>query len=73
MSYKGYGNFYELKVFLYFVEFMWVFRVVFGVDYDRIIKNIEKGEVCIICKDEIMKLVVKKLDCYKNFWFEMKI
>lgn len=33
-------------------------------DYERIIKNIERGEVCIFWKDEIMKLVSKKLDRY---------
>lgn len=73
MSYKGHGNPYELKVFLHLAELMRVLRVVFGADYDRIIKNIEKGEARITRKDEIMKSVAKKLDRYKNPWLEMKI
>ncbi|XP_022760502.1 ISWI chromatin-remodeling complex ATPase CHR11-like isoform X3 [Durio zibethinus] len=42
-------------------------------DYDRIIKNIERGEARISRKDEIMKAIGKKLDRYKNPWLEMKI
>ncbi|CAN1807094.1 ISWI chromatin-remodeling complex ATPase CHR17 [Linum perenne] len=42
-------------------------------DYDRIIKNIERGEARISRKDEIMKAVGKKLDRYKNPWLELKI
>lgn len=43
------------------------------VDYDRIIKNIERGEARISRKDEIMKALGKKLDRYRNPWLEMKI
>ncbi|XP_045832721.1 ISWI chromatin-remodeling complex ATPase CHR11-like isoform X2 [Trifolium pratense] len=42
-------------------------------DYDRIIKNIERGESRIARKDEIMKAIGKKLDRYKNPWLELKI
>uniref|UniRef100_A0ACD5TXA2 Uncharacterized protein n=1 Tax=Avena sativa TaxID=4498 RepID=A0ACD5TXA2_AVESA len=42
-------------------------------DYDRVIKNIEKGESKISRKDEIMKAIAKKLDRYKNPWLELKI
>ncbi|KAL0730159.1 hypothetical protein Bca4012_026252 [Brassica carinata] len=42
-------------------------------DYDRIIKNIEKGEGRISRKDENMKAIGKKLDCYRNPWLELKI
>ncbi|KAK4477886.1 hypothetical protein RD792_017151 [Penstemon davidsonii] len=42
-------------------------------DYDRIIKNIERGEARISRKDEIMKAIGKKLDRYKNPWQELKI
>ncbi|KAJ8573847.1 hypothetical protein K7X08_010358 [Anisodus acutangulus] len=42
-------------------------------DYDRIIKNIERGEARISRKDEIMKAIRKKLDRYKNPWLELKI
>ncbi|KAL9668942.1 hypothetical protein QQ045_006483 [Rhodiola kirilowii] len=42
-------------------------------DYDRIIKNIERGEARINRKDEIMKAIGKKLDRYKNPWLELKI
>uniref|UniRef100_A0A6M2F779 Chromatin-remodeling complex ATPase n=1 Tax=Populus davidiana TaxID=266767 RepID=A0A6M2F779_9ROSI len=42
-------------------------------DYDRIIKNIERGEARISRKDEIMKAIGKKLDRYKNPWLELKI
>nr|XP_004508305.1 ISWI chromatin-remodeling complex ATPase CHR11-like isoform X1 [Cicer arietinum] len=42
-------------------------------DYDRIIKNIERGEARIARKDEIMKAIGKKLDRYKNPWLELKI
>ncbi|KAL1197798.1 ISWI chromatin-remodeling complex ATPase CHR17 [Cardamine amara subsp. amara] len=42
-------------------------------DYDRIIKNIERGEARISRKDEIMKAIGKKLDRYRNPWLEMKI
>ncbi|XWS39063.1 hypothetical protein CRYUN_Cryun18bG0017900 [Craigia yunnanensis] len=42
-------------------------------DYERIIKNIERGEARISRKDEIMKAIGKKLDWYKNPWLEMKI
>ncbi|CAH8392020.1 unnamed protein product [Eruca vesicaria subsp. sativa] len=42
-------------------------------DYDRIIKNIEKGEGRISRKDEIMKAIGKKLDRYRNPWLELKI
>ncbi|KAF8407248.1 hypothetical protein HHK36_006375 [Tetracentron sinense] len=41
--------------------------------YDRIIKNIKRGEARISRKDEIMKAVGKKLDHYKNPWLELKI
>ncbi|KAA8527483.1 hypothetical protein F0562_034802 [Nyssa sinensis] len=42
-------------------------------DYDRIIKNIERGEARISRKDDIMKAIGKKLDRYKNPWLELKI
>ncbi|KAJ7549555.1 hypothetical protein O6H91_07G058200 [Diphasiastrum complanatum] len=42
-------------------------------DYDRIIKNIERGEARIARKDEIMKSIAKKLDRYRNPWQELKI
>ncbi|KAL7123858.1 hypothetical protein ABFS83_14G010800 [Erythranthe nasuta] len=42
-------------------------------DYDKIIKNIERGEARISRKDEIMKAIEKKLDRYKNPWLELKI
>ncbi|KAL6626188.1 hypothetical protein ACP70R_029914 [Stipagrostis hirtigluma subsp. patula] len=42
-------------------------------DYDRIIKNIERGEARISRKDEIMRAIGKKLDRYKNPWLELKI
>ncbi|KAK4425804.1 putative chromatin-remodeling complex ATPase chain [Sesamum alatum] len=42
-------------------------------DWDRIIKNIERGEARISRKDEIMKAIGKKLDRYKNPWLELKI
>ncbi|KAL2339072.1 hypothetical protein Fmac_013518 [Flemingia macrophylla] len=42
-------------------------------DYDRIVKNIERGEARISRKDEIMKAIGKKLDRYKNPWLELKI
>ncbi|KAL8105249.1 hypothetical protein AgCh_029151 [Apium graveolens] len=42
-------------------------------DYDKIIKNIERGEARISRKDEIMKAIGKKLDRYKNPWLELKI
>ncbi|KAE8712388.1 SWI/SNF-related matrix-associated actin-dependent regulator of chromatin subfamily A member 5 [Hibiscus syriacus] len=42
-------------------------------DYDRIIKNIERGEARIARRDEIMKAISKKLDRYKNPWLELKI
>ncbi|CAJ2658590.1 ISWI chromatin-remodeling complex ATPase CHR11 [Trifolium pratense] len=42
-------------------------------DYDRIIKNIERGEARISRKDEIMKAIGKKLDRYKNPWLELKV
>lgn len=45
----------------------------FVTDYDRIIKNIERGEARISRKDEIMKAIGKKLDRYKNPWLELKI
>ncbi|TYI38841.1 hypothetical protein ES332_A02G056700v1 [Gossypium tomentosum] len=42
-------------------------------DYDRIIKNIERGEARISRRDEIMMAIGKKLDRYKNPWLELKI
>ncbi|KAL8465438.1 hypothetical protein ACS0TY_034808 [Phlomoides rotata] len=42
-------------------------------EYDRIIKNIERGEARLTRKDEIMKAIGKKLDRYKNPWVELKI
>ncbi|KAK1291858.1 putative chromatin-remodeling complex ATPase chain [Acorus calamus] len=42
-------------------------------EYDRIVKNIERGEARISRKDEIMKAIGKKLDRYKNPWLELKI
>ncbi|KAG5416459.1 hypothetical protein IGI04_004026 [Brassica rapa subsp. trilocularis] len=42
-------------------------------DYDRILKNIERGEARISRKDEIMKAIGKKLDRYRNPWLELKI
>lgn len=42
-------------------------------DYDRIIKNIERGEARIARKDEIMKAIGKKMDRYKNPWLELKV
>ncbi|KAL2534594.1 chromatin remodeling factor17 [Abeliophyllum distichum] len=42
-------------------------------DYDRIIKNIERGEARISRRDEIMKAIGKKLDRYKNPWLELRI
>ncbi|KAM3197647.1 hypothetical protein ACQJBY_072988 [Aegilops geniculata] len=42
-------------------------------DYERIIKNIERGEARITRKDEIMTAIGKKLDRYKNPWLELKV
>ncbi|KAJ4886085.1 putative chromatin-remodeling complex ATPase chain [Raphanus sativus] len=42
-------------------------------DYDRILKNIERGEARICRKEEIMKAIGKKLDRYRNPWLELKI
>ncbi|XP_047311709.1 ISWI chromatin-remodeling complex ATPase CHR11-like [Impatiens glandulifera] len=42
-------------------------------DYDRITKNIERGEARISRKDEIVKAIKKKMDRYKNPWLELKI
>ncbi|CAI9765888.1 unnamed protein product [Fraxinus pennsylvanica] len=42
-------------------------------DYDRIIKNIERGEARISRRDDIMKAIGKKLDRYKNPWLELRI
>ncbi|KAL8497280.1 hypothetical protein ACS0TY_020824 [Phlomoides rotata] len=42
-------------------------------EYDRIIKNIERGEARLARKDEIMKAIGKKLDRFKNPWVELKI
>ncbi|CAI9776861.1 unnamed protein product [Fraxinus pennsylvanica] len=42
-------------------------------DYDRIVKNIERGEARISRRDEIMKAIGKKMDRYKNPWLELKI
>ncbi|CAN8269599.1 unnamed protein product [Cochlearia groenlandica] len=42
-------------------------------DYDRIIKNIERGEARIYRKDEIMKAIEKKLNRYRNPLLELKI
>lgn len=42
-------------------------------DYDRIMKNIERGEARISRKDEIMRAIGKKLDRYKNPWLDLKI
>lgn len=42
-------------------------------DYDRIMKNIERGEARISRKEEIMRAIGKKLDRYKNPWLELKI
>eukprot|EP00245_Coleochaete_scutata_P004323 TRINITY_DN16740_c0_g1_i1.p1 TRINITY_DN16740_c0_g1~~TRINITY_DN16740_c0_g1_i1.p1 ORF type:complete len:1102 (-),score=331.71 TRINITY_DN16740_c0_g1_i1:383-3688(-) len=42
-------------------------------DYEKFIKNIEKGEARIMRKDEIMKAIAKKLERYKMPWFEMKL
>jgi SWI/SNF-related matrix-associated actin-dependent regulator of chromatin subfamily A member 5 len=42
-------------------------------DYDKIIKNIERGEARLMRRDEIMKAIGKKLDRYKNPWLELKI
>ncbi|EPS60728.1 hypothetical protein M569_14074, partial [Genlisea aurea] len=42
-------------------------------DYDKIIKNIERGEARISRKDEIMRAIGKKMDRYKNPWLELKI
>eukprot|EP00850_Spirogloea_muscicola_P003093 SM000012S25355 [mRNA] locus=s12:642329:650370:+ [translate_table: standard] len=42
-------------------------------DWERIIKNIEKGEARIVRKDEIMRGLGKKLDRYRNPWYELKI
>ena len=50
-----------------------IFELYYTTDYDRIIKNIERGEARISRKDEIMKAIGKKLDRYKNPWLEMKI
>ena len=50
-----------------------LFSFVKIVDYDRIIKNIERGEARISRKDEIMKAIGKKLDRYRNPWLELKI
>lgn len=49
-----------------------VFKLI-SADYDRIIKNIERGEARISRKDDIMKAIGKKLDRYKNPWLELKI
>jgi SLIDE len=42
-------------------------------DWDRIIKNIERGEARIARKDEINRALKKKLERYKNPWLELKI
>lgn len=42
-------------------------------DYDRIIKNIEKGEARISRKEEIMQAIAKKMSRYQNPWHELKI
>ncbi|KAF3324654.1 putative chromatin-remodeling complex ATPase chain [Carex littledalei] len=42
-------------------------------DWDRIIKNIERGEARITRKDEINRALKKKLERYKNPWLELKI
>ncbi|KAJ0963388.1 hypothetical protein J5N97_028510 [Dioscorea zingiberensis] len=42
-------------------------------DYDRIIKNIERGEARISRKDEIMQAIGRKMACYDNPWSELKI
>lgn len=42
-------------------------------DYDRIIKNIEKGEARIARKDEIMQTIGRKMACYEDPWSELKI
>jgi SLIDE len=42
-------------------------------DWDRIIKNIERGEARIVRKDEINRALKKKLERYKNPWLELKI
>jgi SWI/SNF-related matrix-associated actin-dependent regulator of chromatin subfamily A member 5 len=47
--------------------------VLVQIDYDRIVKNIERGEARISRKDEIMRAIGKKLDRYKNPWLELKI
>ncbi|XP_078168036.1 putative chromatin-remodeling complex ATPase chain [Carex rostrata] len=42
-------------------------------EWDRIVKNIERGEARITRKDEINKALKKKLERYKNPWLELKI
>ncbi|KAJ0976223.1 hypothetical protein J5N97_018188 [Dioscorea zingiberensis] len=42
-------------------------------DYDRIIKNIERGEARISRKDEIMQAIGKKMARYKDPWSDLKI
>ncbi|KAI5004690.1 hypothetical protein ZWY2020_031933 [Hordeum vulgare] len=42
-------------------------------DYERIMKNIERGEGRINRKDVIMTAIGKKLDRYKNPWLELKV
>ena len=42
-------------------------------DWERIVKNIEKGEQKIRRQQDIMKALCSKLDRYKNPWLELKI
>lgn len=43
------------------------------VDYDRIIKTIEKGEARIARRDEIMQAIGRKMARYQDPWSELKI
>ncbi|CAD7698507.1 unnamed protein product [Ostreobium quekettii] len=42
-------------------------------DWERIVKNVERGEYKIKRQRNIMKALVAKLDRYKNPWLELKI
>lgn len=52
---------------------LWLTLCLVETDWDRIIKNIERGEARITRKDEINRALKKKLERYKNPWLELKI
>lgn len=42
-------------------------------DWEKFIKNIERGEQRIARKDEMMQAIERKLARYRNPWYELKI